>query len=256
VFPVEAQGSLRIDSGNQPICLACQASLDKMGQGACKACGTADPVTDTVKVNTTLLHESAGKPLQPPAEEPPPAEQLETEAEALRAQEHERQRFEAERRAQEEEELCRRQAQEQRRREEQARIREQQCLREEAELAERAAEEKAAAEAVARQVAEETRRLNELQAHEKAHTEAQEKVDVFLKARGFKGGISMPRKKCSGSSFPLHTAVQENSLDIVQALLLLGADKAAKNSGKKTPLEVATKLNKKGSHELIIAALT
>jgi len=92
--------------------------------------------------------------------------------------------------------------------------------------------------------------LNELQAHEKAHTEAQEK------ARGFKGGISIPRKKCSGSSSPLHVAVQEYSLDIVQALLLLGADKAANHSGKKTPLEVATRLSKKGSHELVFAALT
>merc|ERR1712218_647646 len=86
---------------------------------------------------------------------------------------------------------------------------------------------------------------------------AQQAVKDFLKARGFKN-VAAPRKVfcgCGGAVYPLHLAVEENNLEVVKALLRCGADKELKNSRKKTPLEIAERCNKTGSHEMVLAAL-
>mmetsp|Transcript_13168 Transcript_13168/g.35419 ORF Transcript_13168/g.35419 Transcript_13168/m.35419 type:complete len:232 (-) Transcript_13168:304-999(-) len=230
-----------------------------MGQSECKGLSTSDATTDTVKVNVggTLLADTAGAAQTSPKHQAA-EEQLQCQEEGVKEKQLDQERVkEEERRRQEAEEqqrLERERAEEQLRLEHQraaeAQVREEQRLREEAERAECEAAEKVAAEAATRR-AENDRKCA---AEEQARKEAQEKVDVFLKAKGFKT-MSMPRTSCFTASYPLHVAVQENNAGLVSALLLSGADKKVKNSTGKTPLEAAEKLNKKGSHAAVMVAL-
>jgi len=229
-----------------------------MGQSECKGCSTSDATTDTVKVNVggTLLADAAGAaqtlPKRQAAEEQPRCQEEEVKEKQLH-QEHEEEEYRRQE-AEGQQRLERERAEEQLRLEHvraaEAQARQEQCLREEAERAECEAAEKLAAEAATRR-AEHDRKCA---AEEQARKEAQEKVDVFLKAKGFKT-MSMPRTSCFTASYPLHVAVQENNAGLVSALLLSGADKKVKNSTGKTPLEAAEKLNKKGSHAAVMAAL-
>jgi len=220
-----------------------------MGQTECRVCSTSDPAVDTVKVSigaTLLADADAGKASskhQAADVQHGPVlcqeyeESARREAEELSLREEQQ---EQERRRQREEERHRLDEEQRRwqreRAEAQAREEEEERHRvgSKAELAQRQA-----AEAAARRTEEERQRT----AEEKAHKEAKKKVEVFLKARGFK------------RTYPLHVAVQENSADVVSAFLLCGTDKKVKNSSGKTPLEVAQKLNNKGSHQAVIAAL-
>jgi len=60
----------------------------------------------------------------------------------------------------------------------------------------------------------------------------------------------------SGFTYPLHAAVRTNNLEFVQLLLWAGADATFQDSSKLTPAELCLKLNKKGSHRRILAALS
>merc|ERR1711972_758828 len=75
--------------------------------------------------------------------------------------------------------------------------------------------------------------------------EAEEKVRDFLQARHFTKGIASAKKSCMKPSYPLHVAVEENSPEMVLALLKCGADITAKNSAGLTPFALAQKLHKK-----------
>jgi len=55
--------------------------------------------------------------------------------------------------------------------------------------------------------------------------------------------------------YAFHTAAVENNVAMVKAMVLAGADLSQKNSAKMTPLEVARKMNKSGSHAPVLAAL-
>jgi len=209
-----------------------------MGQSECRPCSTADPNSDIVKVDATLL-------TQP--------QDVKPEQEAFGAcspgtAEAERRRLEEQLAAEEQvrQMLAATEAAERSEREE----------AELAEIAEREAAERAALEMEAVAHAEAEARLEEeRRAADLARQRAEEQVGIFLRARGFKS-IAAPRKKCFVSSFPLHAAVEENSAEIVRALLMCGADGSRKNSAGKTPREWAVKLNKRGSHEEVIAALS
>eukprot|EP00445_Apocalathium_hangoei_P065750 CAMPEP_0204112456 /NCGR_PEP_ID=MMETSP0361-20130328/3064_1 /ASSEMBLY_ACC=CAM_ASM_000343 /TAXON_ID=268821 /ORGANISM="Scrippsiella Hangoei, Strain SHTV-5" /LENGTH=292 /DNA_ID=CAMNT_0051062667 /DNA_START=15 /DNA_END=894 /DNA_ORIENTATION=+ len=229
-----------------------------MGQSECKGCSTSDATTDTVKVNVgvTLLADAAGAAKTSPKHQAA-EEQLLCQEEGVKEKQLEQDCEQEDRRLQEAEEqqrLERERAEEQLRLEHQraaeAQVREEQRLREEAEFAEREAAERVAGEEATRREEDGRKRA----AEEQLRKEAQEKVDVFLKAKGFKT-MSMPRTSCFTASYPLHVAVQENNAGLVSALLLSGADKKVKNSTGKTPLEAAEKLNKKGSHAAVVAAL-
>mmetsp|Transcript_8823 Transcript_8823/g.19602 ORF Transcript_8823/g.19602 Transcript_8823/m.19602 type:complete len:233 (+) Transcript_8823:80-778(+) len=232
-----------------------------MGQSACKACGHSDPTTDTVKVNPTLLAEAEVtgpgkiKTANAAATETHRATDAQEQQRSLEEQQ-ERARLEAEKKAKEEEE---RQAEARRQRireaEEAQRAKEVAEAAERKEREEREQREKAEADRLAREAAEEQRKAVEAKAKEELAA-ALKKVEAFLKAKGFKS-LDAPRKKMMTSScMPLHVAVQEKDEDMVKALLLCGANKTTPNSAKKTPLEVAQKLNKKGSHDIIIALLS
>jgi len=220
-----------------------------MGQSECKGCSTSDATTDTVKVNVgvTLLADAAGAATEEQllCQEDRRLHEAEQECEREDRRLHE---------AEEQQRLERERAGEQLRLEHQraaeAQVREEQRLREEAEFAEREAAERVAGEEATRREEDGRKRA----AEEQLRKQAQEKVDVFLKAKGFKT-MSMPRTSCFTASYPLHVAVQENNAGLVSALLLSGADKKVKNSTGKTPLEAAEKLNKKGSHAAVMAAL-
>jgi len=218
-----------------------------MGQSECKGLSTSDATTDTVKVNVgvTLLADAAGaaktSPKHKAAEEQLPCQEevVKEKQPKQECEEEEHRRQEAE----EEQSLERERAAE-------AQVREEKRLREKSELAEREAAERVAGAEATRRAEDERKRA----AEEQARKEAQEKVDLFLKAKGFKT-MSMPRTSCFTASYPLHVAVQENNAGLVSALLLSGADKKVKNSTGKTPLEAAEKLNKKGSHAAVMSAL-
>merc|ERR1712039_840597 len=86
--------------------------------------------------------------------------------------------------------------------------------------------------------------------------EAKKNVETFLRARGFSKGIAAPKKNFMKTSYALHVAVEENSVEMVAALLRCGADKSAKNSAGLTPLALAQKLDKKKhGHSAVLAAL-
>jgi len=234
-----------------------------MGAAECKGCSTSDPTSDTVKVNSTLLADAGGKAA---AATPGQEKDVSIEEQRLQREAEEQQAREAAA----EEERQKREAEEVERRrlegEEQARLereraeeRERVAREEQERLAhEREAQERAAAEEAARRAQQE---VEEQARHEQERLaaeleETKQKVATFLKARGFAKGIAAPKKSCMKTSYPLHVAVEENSAEMVAALLKCGADKAAKNSAGLTPLALAQKLaKKKKSYSAVVAAL-
>jgi len=187
-----------------------------MGQTECRPCSAVDESPDVVKIEPTLLTQADAKPAATDDFSPGAAE--------------------AERRRAEEEALA-----------EEARNRQAaEEARQQVEKAMRAEADRSAAQA-----AEQAKRDEVAKAQKR---EAEKKVATFLRVRGFKT-ITSPKKSCMKTSFPLHAAVEENSADMVLALLECGADLMQKNSAGKTPRALAEKLNKHGSHDAVIAAL-
>jgi len=84
---------------------------------------------------------------------------------------------------------------------------------------------------------------------------AHEKVSAWCKARGFYDMVSKKKSFLSGSRFPLHEAVTQRDEEIVGLLVELGVDRAALNSKGQTAKELASKMNKHGSMNTIIAKL-
>mmetsp|Transcript_71320 Transcript_71320/g.149077 ORF Transcript_71320/g.149077 Transcript_71320/m.149077 type:complete len:217 (+) Transcript_71320:95-745(+) len=215
-----------------------------MGASQCKGCRGADPTTDTVKVNlagsgTLLTDAEAGKTS--------PKVQTLDQAKIAEEEERERQRLEAEAaRAREEEERLLREDEEKKRLAAEAKAEQERLAKEEAEKKAKDAE----AEAEALRKKEEVQR----QAEAKSLQEAQEVVNKFVKAKGFKGATT-PKTSMMKTTYPIHVAASEKKAEVVIALLRCGADKTTKNSAGRTALELAQKLNNKGSHDAVIAAL-
>merc|ERR1712194_971716 len=84
--------------------------------------------------------------------------------------------------------------------------------------------------------------------------DAQKMVDEFLKQKRFKGITVIRKGICGVPTLPLHTAVEDGEVEVVQALLRCGADPEQKASGK-SAMQVAERCNKKGSHDLVVAAI-
>merc|ERR1711957_683027 len=122
--------------------------------------------------------------------------------------------------------------------------REQQKLQE---VAAREAEERAAEAERQGQEAEKAR-------VKKEELDAQKTVDEFLKQKRFKGITVLRKGICGVPTLPLHTAIEDGEVELVQALLRCGADPEQKASGK-SAMQVAERCNKKGSHDLVVTAL-
>jgi len=105
------------------------------------------------------------------------------------------------------------------------------------------AEEKALAEKVAKEAAEKA-------AKDEADRKAGEQVAEWCKKNGFK---DMSTQK--GSKIPLHVAVTKKDAEMVGFMVQLGVDKGVKTSKGQTATDLATKLNKGGSMDAILASL-
>jgi len=118
--------------------------------------------------------------------------------------------------------------------EEAARLAEEERVRAEKEAADKAAKEK-----------------------EEADAKAAEQVAAWCKKNKFKDMSTLKKTGCccKSSRFPLHAAVRKKDAEMVGLMVQLLVDKEAKNSKKQTATDLATKLNKKGSMDAILAIL-
>lgn len=228
-----------------------------------------DKQADTVKVNVGTL--AVDKENQAP--DPKPQLQEEEQKRVRFVQEQERQADEEKKRLEEEAEETKRlerEAEDSRlrqeheeqlrlaqiekhRNEERRRIEEEQRVQQmeqDRRLAEELREQQLHAETQAQ--LEEQRRLESAQ--------KQEMLRSFLSGAGFTDVNEKKKEKSSmfssGFTYPLHAAVKANDVNMVQLLLQAGADRTLSNSKKVTPLAIAQKLDKGGSHREIITVLS
>jgi len=80
-----------------------------------------------------------------------------------------------------------------------------------------------------------------------------ERVVTFLKANGF-CSVTARRRRIFKVSYPLHAAVKRNDAEMVQLLLRAMADPTQKGSSGLTPLQLAQKRDKRGSHTAVLSA--
>lgn len=80
------------------------------------------------------------------------------------------------------------------------------------------------------------------------------KVEEFLAAKGFKG-VNAARLKMVWHKYALHSAVKVNDAELVRLLLEAMADPSRKNSSGQTPLQLARKVDRRGSHADVIRVL-
>mmetsp|Transcript_4314 Transcript_4314/g.12210 ORF Transcript_4314/g.12210 Transcript_4314/m.12210 type:complete len:240 (+) Transcript_4314:79-798(+) len=220
------------------------------------ACRPLDPTTDTVRFDATAI---GAQELQVEEENVAAARRRELEAQQQlieqeqcrrqgeeEAEERARQEHEAQLKREQEEEARRRlQAQREREacevREREERLR----LEEEARLAEEAAQ-RADVEETARRV--EARRAEQERARKAA-------VAAFLKTHGFTGGVSGAKRNLMNSTYPLHRAAKTGNAQMVEYLLLSGADAMQTNSAGRTAAQVARRHDSKNSHANVVHML-
>jgi len=242
---------------------------------SCKGCVGSDPTQDTVKVDVKLLlAENPNKENTMPQQQTvqDPKVERETAQKAKKLVEEARKQVEDELQHTEElaaaaraedqrwakeqlEEKARKEAESRAKRESNEKMRREQVAADEKATA-------AAAAATAAAAAEEVyqRHLtqmaaDEAEAREQQLVAAKKKVSEWCKSNGYQD-MNIQKKTFRGATkFPLHTAAKHNNEDIIAMLLMCGVDKYALDSKKQTAHEVATKLNKKGSNEMILARL-
>jgi len=245
----QEQSSGVIANGQQP---------QKRGCRPCGDWGNKD--YNTVKVDPAAIN-AADKENAPNAFNKEGAERQrkiqEWEAQQEKVRREEEQRREMERRVKEEQE---RQLAEQRQREAERRRLELEQQAKEREAREQHLQEMRRQAELERQRQEQERheqiRLQE-EARQKKIKEMDDakKVRAFLQSNGFKDPNDLVRKKWSKVT-PLHLAVGQNDAEVVKLLLAAGADPRKMNGKKETPLGLAQKLDKNGSHTAIIQELT
>eukprot|EP00929_Paragymnodinium_shiwhaense_P047521 TRINITY_DN240_c0_g2_i1.p1 TRINITY_DN240_c0_g2~~TRINITY_DN240_c0_g2_i1.p1 ORF type:complete len:270 (-),score=95.88 TRINITY_DN240_c0_g2_i1:773-1492(-) len=233
---------------------------------SCGACSLSDPAADTVKIDFAAVKSSQEEPSVHKPEEHPvdalfgnEAARAEQEEAARRLAEEEAARQLAEQKArqeqQEEQERLEQEAAAQRQREdEEARARQEAKEIAAAEAAANQAEEERAQAAEAERVRLEKEAEEAEQQRLVRDTEEKKKMEEFLKKHSFKGP-DMKRSKLLGFKFPLHSAVKHNDAEIVRILLANGANTSSKDSSGKTPYQLAQKMDKQGSHAMVMESL-
>jgi len=106
----------------------------------------------------------------------------------------------------------------------------------------------------ARDIEDAERYQLELRQRRKEEQEEQQKIEAFLKKNKF-DDVNFYKKTFFKAFYPLHCAVSQNDSEMVQLLLATGARPLTKNSSGLTPLALAQKLDKKGSHAQILKLL-
>eukprot|EP00929_Paragymnodinium_shiwhaense_P019139 TRINITY_DN13150_c0_g1_i2.p1 TRINITY_DN13150_c0_g1~~TRINITY_DN13150_c0_g1_i2.p1 ORF type:complete len:227 (-),score=66.10 TRINITY_DN13150_c0_g1_i2:313-993(-) len=220
---------------------------------SCSVCSASDPTSDTIKVSLGSL---TALPQGPSAEEQArqraEEQRLADEAEAERQREAGRRQAEAaERRRQEEEATLRRLREEEAtaKRVEEARLEQEHRAAEAAELAKRLEKEREEQERLQREADEAAKQARCAQ-------EAQDRklLQTFLKKHAFKGPDAK-RSNLLGYKYPLHSAVKHKDVEVIRILLANGASLTSKDSSGCTPVQLAQKMNKAGSHGDVIQAL-
>mmetsp|Transcript_101674 Transcript_101674/g.195144 ORF Transcript_101674/g.195144 Transcript_101674/m.195144 type:complete len:262 (-) Transcript_101674:114-899(-) len=237
--------------------------------GTCKApcgqCGAADLNADRIKIDPAVL--ALGKENSPPvldqlAEERIIGQLIDTAEAAKRyaaAEVGTNAKAEAERLTEERlhaldvAKECR--LEEQRRLEEQSLLEERRQLEERCRLEEerRALEEQIHLEEEERSFAEQQVR-EALGRAERAKNEAKSKVQKFLKDKGF-SGVNEKKTSLMSHKYALHAAVENKDTEILVALLRCKADPSLQNSSKKSPEQLASSVNRNGSHDQVLKVL-
>merc|ERR1712146_83316 len=113
-------------------------------------------------------------------------------------------------------------------------------------MGERQQQEKERQEQIRLQEEARQRKINEM--------DDAKKVRQYLQTNGFKDPNDLVRKRLSKVT-PLHVAVTQNNAEMVKLLIAAGADPKKMNGSKETPLRLAQKLDKKGTHAAIVQEL-
>mmetsp|Transcript_27262 Transcript_27262/g.69908 ORF Transcript_27262/g.69908 Transcript_27262/m.69908 type:complete len:256 (-) Transcript_27262:126-893(-) len=121
-------------------------------------------------------------------------------------------------------------------------------LKEETRLAEE--EQEAARRAAAQEAA---RRAEALRLEQELARKAA--VAAFLKAHGFIGGACGAKKNLMNSTYPLHRAAKTGNSQMVEYLLLEGANAMQTNSAGRTAAQVAQRHDSKDSHTDVLRLL-
>jgi len=79
------------------------------------------------------------------------------------------------------------------------------------------------------------------------------KLSSFLTANGFTH-VNARRTRMLRWKYPLHTAVKQRDAELVELLLKAKADPTLKNSAGVTPMQLAQKSNRNGSHTAVLRA--
>jgi len=234
----------------------------KSSCGPCKDWGSKDYSTVKVDLAALKAQDKENAPngqanMMSKEEEERERKIREWEAQQERIRREEEERREMERRVQEERERqlaeqCEREAErrrqelEQQQREREAKERQLQEMRRQAQLRQQRMEQE-------RQ--EQIRLQEEARQKKIKDMDDQKKVRTFLQTNGFKSLNQLVRKKFAKVT-PLHVAVGQNNVEMVKLLLAAGADPRKTNGKNDTPVKLAQKLDKNGTHAAVIDALT
>jgi len=247
----------------------------------CKPCHVCDPTSDTVTVNMAAL---GLEPLSAIAEATARRAEVRSLAGVVRAAEEEARREEARYLAEEErarkawnqaweqqqirsdQALTQARAVQARVAEEEARREEARCLAE-AERVRKAWEEQQqirwdqaltqarAVQAKRRQEEAESLRRAEEERLVLESKKRKEAVAAFLIEHDFTG-VNASKRSMLRTTYPLHFAAEMGKAQVVEMLIQEGADTQQKKSAGKTPVQMAQKKNKNGSHAAVIRVLS
>mmetsp|Transcript_6878 Transcript_6878/g.12140 ORF Transcript_6878/g.12140 Transcript_6878/m.12140 type:complete len:239 (+) Transcript_6878:74-790(+) len=99
------------------------------------------------------------------------------------------------------------------------------------------------------------RKAEELQrALEEQERYEKDRLDAFLRQHGFESVLAKRRRRLQ-AMYPLHVAVTERDAEAVTILLKHRANPEQRSSRRETPLNLAMRCNKNGSHEEVLRAL-
>jgi len=89
-----------------------------------------------------------------------------------------------------------------------------------------------------------------------ARRERRKMLADFLLSEGFSPrNVNSSRRRLFRTTFPLHVACKRGDARMVELLLASGADATLRDSKGQTPVDVATRYNRKGSHMAVLQAL-